>query len=352
MIMSKKFLLIIVLLLFTGLACLSPIHYVENNEAKPGSVSLIQIETIALLTKSSQKTIQSLPIVPAFTSIPAPTPTMLPSPTIEPIPEAYYPGGMIRIPQQSGQINVLILGSDERPGGGFRTDVIILLNINPASGKASIVSFPRDLYLLLPDYGYERINTSQEFGGFELTQKTFEYNFGIHPDYYMLVNFAGFKNIIDILGGIDVNSAAPLYDRCDIPGRASKSCGVEAGINHFDGEMALWYARSRYSTSDDDRVRRCQEIMIGLFNALMSRDAVNNGPALFQEFQSSVVTNLSLEGILKVLPVARNLDQHDMFHQYTFGPDQAAVWIPPSGAYLLLPNLDAIHSLLIEALSN
>ena len=229
---------------------------------------------------------------------------------------------------------------------------MILLNINPGTGKASIVSFPRDLYLLLPDYGYERINTSQEFGGFELTQKTFEYNFGIHPDYYMLANFAGFKNIIDILGGIDVNSAAPLYDRCDIPGRASKSCGVEAGLNHFDGDMALWYARSRYSTSDDDRVRRCQEIMVSLFNALMSRNAVDNGPAIFQEFQSSVETNLTLEGILNILPIARNLNQPGMFHQYTFGPDQATVWIPPSGAYLLLPNPDAIHSLLIEALSN
>ena len=350
--MNKKFLLIIVVLLIIGLACQSPIHYVKQNKAKIGSVSLIQIETIALLTKSSQKSIPTIPILPTSTSLPESTPTPIPSPTVEPIPEAYYPGGVIRIPQQSSQINVLLLGSDERPGGGFRTDVMILLNINPVTGKASIVSFPRDLYLLLPDYGYERINTSQEFGGFELTQKTFEYNFGIHPDYYMLVNFAGFKNIIDILGGIDVNSAAPLYDRCDIPGRASKSCGVEAGINHFDGEMALWYARSRYSTSDDDRVRRCQEIMVGLFNALMSRNAVDNAPALFQEFQSSVVTNLTLEGITTFLPIARNLNQPGMFRQYTFGPDQAAVWIPPSGAYLLLPNLDAIHSLLIEALSN
>jgi polyisoprenyl-teichoic acid--peptidoglycan teichoic acid transferase len=349
--MNKKFLALIVIL-FIGLACQSPIHYVEQKKTRIGSVSLIQIETIALLTKSSQKSVPTIPIIPTFTSTPVPTPTPIPSPTVEPIPEAYYPGGVIRIPQQSGQINVLLLGSDERPGGSFRTDVMILLNINPFTGKASIVSFPRDLYLLLPDYGYERINTSQEFGGFELTQKTFEYNFGVHPDYYMLVNFAGFKNIIDILGGIDVNSAAPLYDRCDIPGRASKSCGVEAGVNHFDGEMALWYARSRYSTSDDDRVRRCQEIMVGLFNALMSRDAVNNGPAIYQEFQNNVVTNLTMEGILNILPIARNLNQPGNFRQYVFGPDQASVWIPSSGAYLLIPNLDSIHNLLVEALSN
>ena len=350
--MNKKVLLFIVVLIFAVTACQLPIHYVENNNATMGSVSLIQIETTALLTKSSQKAEPIQPKSLTDSPLPEPTPTQIPSPTAEPTPESFYPGGVTRIPQKTNQINILILGLDERPGGGFRTDVMILLNINPATGKASIVSFPRDLYLILPDYGYERINTSQELGGFELTQKTFEYNFGIHPDYYMLANFAGFKNIIDILGGIDVNSAQPLYDRCDIPGRESKSCGVEAGINHFDGEMALWYARSRYSTSDNDRVRRCQEIMVGLFDALMSRDAVNHGPELFQEFQASVVTNLNLEGIINLLPIAENLTQPDQFQQYVLDPDQASVWIPPSGAYLLLPNLDTIHDLLIEALSN
>lgn len=101
----------------------------KQNKAKIGSVSLIQIETIALLTKSSQKSIPTIPILPTSTSLPEPTPTPIPSPTVEPIPEAYYPGGVIRIPQQSSQINVLLLGSDERPSGGFRTDVMILLNI-------------------------------------------------------------------------------------------------------------------------------------------------------------------------------------------------------------------------------
>ena len=86
--------------------------------------------------------------------------------------------------------------------------------------------------------------------------------------------------------------------------------------------------------------------------ALMSLDAVNNGPAIYQEFQSSVVTNLTLEGILNILPIAKALNQPGMFRQYTFGSDQATAWIPPSGAYLLLPDLDAIHNLLIEALSN
>ena len=92
--MHRKFLLIIFLLLFIGLACRSPIHYLEEKKTGIGSVSLIQIETIALLTKSSQKSIPTIPILPTSTTLPEPTPTPIPTPTVEPTPEAYYPGGV------------------------------------------------------------------------------------------------------------------------------------------------------------------------------------------------------------------------------------------------------------------
>lgn len=349
--MKKTIFSIFLIIMITGIACQLPIHYVQyqSSTALSSSGTRSPIAGFAHLKSDT--------LTPTWTPSPTETPTPEPTrkpkkPTKPPTPEPFYPGGANRIPQAEGQLNILLLGSDERPGGGFRTDVIILLNLNPKTGKASMVSFPRDLYIPLPDYGYQRINTSQEFGGFELTQKTFEYNFGIHPDYYVMVNFNGFKNIIDILGGIDVNSGQPLSDRCDIPGNPNKYCSIEAGVNHFDGDMALWYARSRYSTSDADRMRRCQEVIIGIFNAMMSRDAVNHGAELFQEMQTSVETNLNLEGVISLLPMANLITQPGNFRQFILGPDHTTVWIPPSGAYLLIPNLEAIHTFLLDALSN
>lgn len=116
----------------------------------------------------------------------------------------------ITIPE--GQINILVFGSDYRPGRGFRTDVIMLLSLNPKKGTASLTSFPRDLYIAIPGIGMERINTAQAYGGFSLMAATFQQNFGVTPDYYMMTNFDGFKGIIDTLGGITVNAAINLTD--------------------------------------------------------------------------------------------------------------------------------------------
>jgi polyisoprenyl-teichoic acid--peptidoglycan teichoic acid transferase len=351
--MKKIILTIILIVMITGTACQLPIHYVEYMPSKTVDETRIKTPVAGFAHLKSGNPTPTVTPIPTETLTPEPTPTHKPKkPTKTPTPETFFPGGTNRIPQVEGQVNILLLGSDERPDGAFRTDVIILLNLNPQTGKASIVSFPRDLYLPLPDYGYQRINTSQEFGGFALTTKTFEFNFGVHPDYYVMVNFNGFRNIIDILGGIDVNSAQPLNDRCDIPGNPNKYCAIDAGINHFNGDMALWYARSRYSTSDADRMRRCQEVIIGIYNAMMSRDAINHGAELFQEMQNSVETNLNLDGVISLLPMASLITQPGNFRQFIIGPDQTTVWIPPSGAYLLLPNLDAIHTFLVNALSN
>jgi LCP family protein required for cell wall assembly len=296
-------------------------HIIDNQYSNLGSAALIQVIVSALLTKTTQSVDMAKPTV---TLSPTPDPTLSSVPTINPFPisDRYYPDGILNIPQTNDQINKLLLGSNERPSGGYRTDMMILLNLNPISGIASIVSFPRNLCLLLPGDGYERINTSQELGGFELTQKTFEYNFGIHPDYYALGNFAGFKNISNLLDGVVVYSALPLFDRCDLSCNAEKYCGGDPGLNHLDAEKALWYSRSRYSTIDDDRVRRCQELAFGIFQGMMNLNVVRNGPALFHKPASGVVTKLDLATIMKLLPMAEDISQPEIFQQYVFGPSE------------------------------
>ena len=109
------------------------------------------------------------------------------------------------LPQPKGQINILLLGSDQRRGsGGFRTDVVLLVTINPADNSINITSFPRDLYVNIPGYSQNRINTAHARGGFETMANTFEYNFGVRPDYYALINFWSFVDVVNSLGGIDV----------------------------------------------------------------------------------------------------------------------------------------------------
>ncbi|NTU75101.1 MAG: LCP family protein, partial [Anaerolineaceae bacterium] len=184
-------------------------------------------------------------------------------------------------------VNILILGSDFRPSGGYRTDVIILLTIHPKSKSVSILSFPRDLYIFIPGVGMNRINVAQIYGGFALTQATFQYNFGINVDHYILANFNGFQTIVNTIHGIDVKAESALYDKCDLPQRVNNYCSIEPGVIHMDGATALWYVRSRYSSSDLDRTRRAQEVLIALFNKLISLDALNRINDLGTEFYNN-----------------------------------------------------------------
>lgn len=273
------------------------------------------------------------------------------------------PSGLVIIPTPSGiielglerpegQVNILLLGSDWRPGMGSRTDVIMLLSLMPEQGIASLTSFPRDLYVDIPGIGYERINTSQAYGGFELTQETFSYNFDAPVDHYMITNFAGFIGIIDTLGGITVNAAYELYDRCDLPQAFNKMCYVPAGRTTMDGQTALWYVRSRYSTSDFDRTRRAQEVIIAILQKTMSLNAVGRAGELYQLFQDSVETDVSLELIIRMLPLATKIiSEPETLKRYAISEDDITHYtVPETGAMVVIPDNEAIAKIIRQAI--
>ena len=251
------------------------------------------------------------------------------------------------IKQPENQVNILLLGSDQRPyEGGFRTDVILLVTINLDQQSVNMTSFPRDLYVTLPGFYNDRINTALFRGGFTLVQETFEYNFGVRPDYYGVVNFYGFQNLIDTLNGIDVDVAQTLTDHRSGYGDYT----VYPGTVHMDGETALWYVRSRYSTSDFDRTRRQQEVVFGLIKRLISFDLVTKFPQLYEQYQATIETNLTLSEIKPLLPIADNLFRGEI-GRYAVGPSHVSNWVTPGGAQVLLPNKTAIQALLKAALN-
>lgn len=264
---------------------------------------------------------------------------------IEPTPTTHV------LQQPKGQVNILLLGSDARPAeGGFRTDVIVLVSLNPEGEFVSAVSFPRDLFVNIPGYGNNRINVAFPFGGFDLLADTFELNFGIRPDHYMLVNFSGFKAVVDSLGGINVQAAQNLSDTCATWIDPSGYCSVGPGQVYMNGEVALWYARSRYSTSDIDRARRSQEVIKAIFNRMMSLDAVLKAPEMYNIYKSYVETDIGLTDIVSLLPLASKVYSSGDIRSYVIGYNQVYDWITPQGAQVLLPDYGLIQEILIEAL--
>ena len=241
------------------------------------------------------------------------------------------------------------MGSDQRPNdGGFRTDVVLLLTLNPGGGSASLTSFPRDLYVYEPGWRVDRINSAFARGDFQMMADTMEYNFGVRPDHYVLVNFEGFKTIIDALGGITVQVAQPLSDERDGPGDFS----VPAGAVTMDGETALWYVRSRGTSSDFDRTRREQEVLEGLFWRLLSLDAITKAPELYGQYKQTVTTDLGIADILPLLPFAADLGSSSNIHRYTVGPEQVESFTTSGGGAVLLPVYDKILEIMRQALNS
>lgn len=251
--------------------------------------------------------------------------------------------------QPENQMNIILLGSDQRPNdNGFRTDVIMLATVNREDKTVNLTSFPRDLYVYQPGVTSDKINTTFQNGGFEVMAKMFEYNFGVIPEYYALINFNGFVQLIDIIGGIDVNVAVKLRDHRDKHGMYT----VKPGVNHMDGETALWYVRSRKTTSDYDRARRQQEVIQALVKKMLTLDnLISNAPKIYKQLGKTIETNMGLNKMLGLIPTALQFKNPDAFGRYVIDDSMVTDWIDPYGSLVLLPHQDDIRELMRRALN-
>lgn len=338
----KKLFIIAAVLVVVLTSCQSNLQHLvdaaHTRSVTQTATTMIPSEPVSTIIDISTVT----PTIPAGTAIPASTL----KPTITPTPEET----LVSVPKDA--VTIMLLGSDYRPTSGYRTDTIILVTLNRKTGAVSLLSFPRDLYVTLPGKFTERINTAMTFGGWELLKSTMEYNFGFVPDYYMMTNMEGFKGIVDSLGGINVNAAKGLSDRCDLDWGYDGYCNVSPGQYTFDGASALWYVRARYSTSDFDRLRRAQEVMWGIFYKLMSLEGAKRIPELYDIYKNSVQTNIGLDDAVffgSYLPGI--LDKPEKVKQYAITSDFTQSYRTPTGGAVQLPLMEKILPLLQQALN-
>ena len=263
-------------------------------------------------------------------------------------------------------VTFALLGSDVRPGQTyFRTDTIIIAAVRPGTGQVTLISVPRDLYVYIPTVGMDRINTAYEYGqmrkypggGAGLLKATFLYNLGIRIDHLAIVDFTVFTRIVNTLGGVDVpvycaytdwHLINPSYDPNNVKNWSVFTVGP--GLVHMDGDLALWYARSREMSSDFDRGRRSQDVIRALYTQALKTDAISKIPQLYNDFSSSVITDLGLNDLLQLAPLALHLKNADI-RSYYIGRDDVSAWMTPGGASVQLPNGPVIQSMLQQALS-
>jgi LCP family protein required for cell wall assembly len=224
----------------------------------------------------------------------------------------------------SGAQNILMLGSDSRDpdnkaqAGEWRTDTIILLHIPASHDKAYLISIPRDLYVFVPKsptnpkLGNTRakINAAYAWGGLPLTIQTVEGFTGVRIDHVVLIDFGGFKQVTDALGGVDLNieqdvkSIHPPYRQ------------FHKGMQHLNGEEALDYVRQRKQFAEGDfaRMRHQQQFMRALMQKATDTGTVTN-PAKLNNFLQAAAKAMTVDKDLSIADMAlqfRNIRGDDL----------------------------------------
>jgi LCP family protein required for cell wall assembly len=274
------------------------------------------------------------------------------------------------LPELSSQtegkvINYLVIGSDARGKGYFRTDTMVIVSIRPEDASVSMISVPRDLYVFIPSIGMNKINTAYLYGewkkypggGPALLRETYQQNLGVRIDKIAIVDFSGFKKIIDILGGIDLPLACPYTDWHVInPNRSLQNANnwklytVGPGVVHMDGELALWYARSRMRSNDYDRGRRQQEVLRAIYSKALQLNLITQIPELFVQYRKMVKTDAELSDLLELVPLVKKLGAAKI-RSYYITSAMVKSTFTPGGMFVLIPKSEKISDMLKKALA-
>lgn len=330
---------------------------------QPDQATAVSVESLI-----GARPTQTLTLTPTRTQTPPPGVTFTPippTPTTDPVAQ-----GPTAIPtwDDPRTITILLMGIDERRGfdndRAYRSDTMILLNINPITKKVGMLSLPRDLWVSIPGYQPERINNANYLGdlnnypgggGPALAADTIEQNFGIRVDKYVRINFDVFFALVDTLAPDGVEIC--ITEAIDDPSYPDAGYGTirvtfEPGCQRLNSERLLQYARTRKTQGGDfDRARRQQQVLRAAQQEFLSVGGVTRFaaqiPTLWDQLSDSVVTNLTVNDVLQLGLLATEISPDDI---NTAVIDTRHVTFAKSerGEDILIPNYAAIYDLIQE----
>ena len=257
-----------------------------------------------------------------------------------------------------GRVNVLVMGLDYRDWssgeGPSRTDTMILLTLDPLTRTAGILSIPRDLWVSIPGFDNNRINTAYFLGesydlpggGPGLASATVEALLGVPIHYYAQVDFSAFIRVIDEIGGVKID--VPETIKVDPLGEGNTKT-LKPGIQTLDGALTLAYARARNTPGGDfDRAQRQQQVIMAIRDRVLSVELlpvlIARAPQLYQELSGGVRTNLGFEEGLQLALLAAEIDSEDI-QRGAIGIEHTLFANTSEGASVLIPLSEKIREL-------
>ena len=237
--------------------------------------------------------------------------------------------------QHPNVLNIMLFGEDNNQGEKYgRTDTMILMSIDTVHKKLKLTSFQRDTYVYIPGYGYNKINASYTLGGATLSIRTIQSNFGIKIDRYAIVDFDSFKDIIDTLGGVEMEVTQDEIDyinyqmyKNDQSNGNRTTITEKPGLIKLNGQEALWYARDRgltkgedgneigISGDDWDRTARQRKLLTKMVTD-MKGASFGQIVEIVDTIGPKITTNLKVDEILKLSTNALTYIGYEIFQNY------------------------------------
>ena len=270
------------------------------------------------------------------------------------------------VPVAGGRINILLIGVDSGAGRDHAlTDSMMVVSVDPVGHTASMVSLPRDMVNAPLDGGQTygpKLNSLMSYaiahpkdfpeGGMRTLEDTIGLILGIPIHYYVYADLQSFVNLVDALGGIDINIAKPLNDPTYHGYGVHMGWSITAGLHHFDGSDALAYARIRHPVGESDFTRqaRQQALLVALKHQLTSPDLVLRLPALIAAVGHNVETDLPRDQLPNLAAIASEMGPKSIYQVVVKIPLIKPATISPYGS-VQVPNLARIQAMAAELFS-
>ena len=213
-----------------------------------------------------------------------------------------------RLDLLSGKKNIVVMGCDIRKDDAGRSDTLFVVMLDKSKKNAALLSVPRDTRVKIKGHGWDKINAAFAYGGQKLTRETVQDFLGIKLNNYVLVDFQGFKGLVDAVGGVDINVEKRMYYYDPYDGF---EIDLRPGMQHMDGKTAMQYVRYRDEEGDIGRIRRQQKFLMALYKHIASKNIIAKIPGISKQIMSMVKTDLSLKEMVELGNVMRDMVEKD-----------------------------------------
>lgn len=228
---------------------------------------------------------------------------------------------------EDGRLTMLLLGADFREGEtSARSDTLMVAFVDLETPSVSLLSIPRDTYVEIEGAGQTKINHAFAYGGQPLTRKTVENFLDVEIDRYLMVDFNGFAEMIDALGGVDIEVESRMY-------KPEEGIDLQPGLQHLNGKDALAYCRWRGDAQADiGRVERQQKFLSAVADQLSSLGTIAKLPRMIGVINDNVETDFSNSELLSLINTFKNGNSIEIYTDMVQGEGQyingVSYWIP------------------------